>query len=148
MRLSFRSFVALFAIGALGLVACKSTTTPQGGLATARARWAARGPDSYAVTVTRSCECLPEASGSVRVTVHSKSVASRVYTSSGAAVSAQYAPVFPSVEELFVMIDEAIRRGSNVQVKYDPTLGYPTRFADGDPAVDAPLWVLSDFSAR
>ena len=147
MRRSFRFSLALFAI--LGLVvACKSTTTPQGGLAAARARWAARGPDSYAVTVTRSCECLPEASGSVRVTVRSKSVESRVYTSSGAAVGAQYAPVFPSVEELFVMIDAAIRRGANVQVKYDPTLGYPTRFAEGDPAVDAPLWVLSDFAAR
>jgi hypothetical protein len=148
MRLSFRSFVALFAIGALGLVACKSTTTPQGGLATARARWAARGPDSYAVTVTRSCECLPEASGSVRVTVKSKTVESRIYTSSGAAVTAQYASAFPSVEELFAMIDEAIRRGASVEVKYDPTLGYPTRFADGDPAVDAPLWVLSEFAAR
>ena len=65
MRHSLRSLLALFAIVGLGLVACKSTTTPQGGLATARARWAARGPDSYAVTVNRSCECLPEASGSV-----------------------------------------------------------------------------------
>lgn len=148
MRLSFRSCVAMFAIAALGLVACKSTTTPQGGLATARARWAARGPDSYAVTVTRSCECMPEASGSVRVTVKSNSVESRVYTSSGAAVTAQYASVFPSVEELFVMIDEAIRRGADIQVKYDPTLGYPIRYAEGDPAVDAPLWVLSDFSAQ
>ena len=80
--------------------------------------------------------------------MRSKTVESRVYTSSGAAVSAQYAPVFPSVEELFAMIDAAIRRGASVQVKYDPTLGYPTRFAEGDPAVDAPLWVLSDFSAR
>lgn len=148
MRLSFRSSLALFAIVGLGLVACKSTTTPQGGLAAARARWAARGPDSYAVTVTRSCECLPDASGPVRVTVRSKAVESRVYTSSGAAVSTQYAPVFPSVEELFVMIDAAIRRGASVQVKYEPTLGYPTRFAEGDPAVDAPLWVLSHFSAR
>jgi hypothetical protein len=84
----------------------------------------------------------------VRVTVRSKAVESRVYTSSGAAVTAQYASVFPSVEELFVMIDAAIRRGADVQVKYDPTLGYPTRFAEGDPAVDAPLWVLSEFEAR
>lgn len=148
MRPSLRSSLALLLIVGFSLVACKSTTTPQGGLANARARWAARGPDSYAVTVTRSCECLPEASGSVRVTVRTKAVESRVYTSSGAAVAAQYAPAFPSVEELFVMIDGAIRRGADVQVKYDPVLGYPTRFAEGDPAADAPLWVLSDLEAR
>jgi Family of unknown function (DUF6174) len=148
MRHSLRSSLALFAIVAFALGACKSTTTPQGGLATARARWAARGPDSYAVTVTRSCECMPEASGSVRVTVRSKTVESRTYTSSGAAVAAQYASAFPSVEELFVMVDAAIRRGADVQVKYDPTLGYPTRFAEGDPAVDAPLWVLSELVVR
>lgn len=148
MRRSFPSSFALFAIVAFAFVACKSTTTPQGGLANARARWAARGPDSYAVTITRSCECMPEASGSVRVTVRSKSVESRVYASSGAPVTAQYASAFPSIEELFVMIDEAIRRGASVQVKYDPTLGYPTRFAEGDPAADAPLWVLSGFEAR
>jgi hypothetical protein len=147
-RLARSSITALFLVTLVTLVACKSTTTPQGGLAAARARWAARGPASYAVTVTRSCECIPEASGSVRVTVRSKAVESRVYTSSGAAVTAQYASVFPSVEELFVMIDAAIRRGADVQVKYDPTLGYPTRFAEGDPAVDAPLWVLSEFEAR
>lgn len=144
-RLVRSSITALLLVAA---VACKSTTTPQGGLASARARWAARGPDSYAVTVTRSCECMPEASGSVRVTVRSKAVESRIYTSSGVAVTAQHASAFPSVEELFVMIDEAIRRGASIEVKYDPTLGYPTRFTDGDPAVDAPLWVLSEFEAR
>ncbi|HWE42650.1 MAG TPA: DUF6174 domain-containing protein [Gemmatimonadaceae bacterium] len=148
MRRSLPASLRLVAVVAFALIACKSTTTPQGGLANARARWAARGPDSYAVTVTRSCECMPEASGSVRVTVRSKTVESRVYTSSGAAVAARYAPVFPSVEELFVMIDAAIRRGASVQVQYDPTSGYPTRFAEGDPAVDAPLLVLTDLSTR
>jgi hypothetical protein len=88
-------------------------------------------------------------SGSVRVTVRDKVVESRVHLSSGEAVAEQDASAFPSVDELFVMIDAAIRRGDpNVEVEYHPLLGYPTRFADGIPAADAPLWVLSDFAAR
>ena len=149
MRRSFPSSLALFAIAGFCVAACKASTTPQGGLAAAHARWAARGPDSYAVTVTRACECMPDASGSVRVTVRERNVESRVYTTTGAPVAAQYASAFPSVEELFAMIDAAIRRGSaGMQVTYDQTLGYPVRFAEGDPAVDAPLWVLSNFEAR
>jgi len=145
-RLARSSITMLFVVVA---AACQSATKPETGLASARARWAARGPDSYAVTVTHLCECLPEVSGPVRVTVRNKTVESRVYTSSGTAVAAQYASAFPSVEELFALIDGALRRGdSNVEAQYHPTLGYPTRFADGDPAVDAPLWVLSDFEAR
>ena len=143
-----RSSIAVCIV--VAAAACQSATAgPAAGLSSARARWAARAPDSYAVTVTRACECVPEASGSVRVTVRAGAVESRVYVSSGAPVAAEYASAFPSVDELFVMIDDAIRRGgASVDVKYDPALGYPTRFAEGDPAVDAPLWVLSDFEAR
>ena len=146
-RLARASIAMLFAVGA---AACQSSTAgPGAGLATARARWAARGPDSDAVTVSRSCECLPEMAGPVRVVVSGKVVQSRTYLPSGTPVSAQYAPDFPSVDELFAMIDAAIKRGdAKVTAEYDRTLGYPKRFVAGDPAVDAPVYTMSDFEAR
>jgi len=146
-RLARSSIAMLFAVG---LAACQPATTgPEAGLAAARARWAARGPDSYAVTVARSCECLSEMAGPVRVVVSGKVVQSRTYLPSGTAVSAPYASAFPSVEALFGMIDEAIKRGDvKVTAEYDRTLGYPKRFVAGDPAADAPVYTMSDFEAR
>jgi hypothetical protein len=87
--------------------------------------------------------------GPVTVLVRNGAVESRQYMSSGANVSAQYAQIFPAVEGLFSMIDDAIKAGTKpLTTQYDPTLGYPTRIALGDPAVDAPLYIVSDLRAR
>jgi hypothetical protein len=73
-------------------------------------------------------------------------VVSRQYIPSGAAVTAQYADIFPTVEGLFTIIETAIANGTKpLSVAYHPTFGYPTRIALGDPAVDAPLYIVSDF---
>ena len=64
-------------------------------------------------------------------------------------MTAQYADIFPAVEGLFTIIDTAIKNGTKpLTTQYDPTLGYPTRIALGDPAVDAPLYLVSDLRAR
>jgi hypothetical protein len=83
------------------------------------------------------------------VTVRNGAVESQQYVSSGAGVAPQYAPVFPAVEGLFAIIDDAIRNDTKpLTTKYDPTLGYPTRIALGDPAVDAPVYLVSDLRSR
>jgi hypothetical protein len=85
----------------------------------------------------------------VTVVVRNGAVESRRYVSSGATVSAEYAQVFPAVEGLFTLIDDAIRNGTKpLTTQYHPTLGYPTRIALGDPAVDAPLYLVSNLTAR
>ena len=90
-----------------------------------------------------------ETSGPVIVTVRTGVVESRQYTQSGAAVSPQFIEIFPAVEGLFAIIDTAIRNGTKpLTVLYDPALGYPTRIALGDPAVDAPLYLVRDLRAR
>ena len=49
----------------------------------------------------------------------------------------------------FAIIDGAIRNGTKpLTVEYHPTLGYPTRIALGDPAVDAPLYTITDLRPR
>ena len=88
-------------------------------------------------------------SGPVIVAVRNGIVESRQYTPSGTAVSAQYAELFPAVEGLFAIVADAIRNDTrSLSVQYDLTLGFPTRIALGDPAVDAPVYVMSDLRAR
>jgi hypothetical protein len=124
-------------------------TDPETDLATARARWGERAPAAYTVSIWRTCECLREMSGPVVVSVRAGVVESRQYVESGAAVAPQYAELFPAVEGLFALIDAGIRSGSRpLTARYDPALGYPTRFAIGDPATDAPLYTVSDLRPR
>ena len=134
----------------LGIADCGvSATAPESGLAAARFRWAQRGPAAYTITVLRTCECLREMSGPVTVSVRNGVVESRQYVESGTAVPAQYAELFPTVEGLFALIGDGIRSGTRpLSAQYDSALGYPTRFSIGEPAADAPLYVISEFQAR
>ena len=132
----------LLSAGACG----PGATTPTNDLAAARARWARSAPAAYSYTIQRSCECVAESSGPVIVSARNGSVDSRVYAGTGVTVAAQYATTFPAVEGLFSIIESAIANGTKpMSVEYHPTLGYPTRIALGDPAVDAPLYSVTDF---
>ena len=144
-----RSVVIAVVASALIGAACSSGTAPAGELAAARSRWARSAPASYTVTIARSCECLPEMSGPVVVTVRNGVVDSRQYVQSGAAVTTPYVSLFPGVDGLFAIIDDAVRSGTRPLVaQYHPALGYPTRIELGDPAVDAPVYVVSDLQPR
>jgi Family of unknown function (DUF6174) len=133
VRLALVAMLVTLVIGG-----CKSTVTgPESELQFGRARWAMVGPASYSVVVSRSCECLEAAVGPVRVTVRNGVVQSRDYTRTGAPVATTRDDWFPTVEELFAVIDAAIRDGIQpLDVSYDPTLGYPTRVFIGETASD------------
>jgi hypothetical protein len=112
------------------LTACRNPSAPERELNLARRRWAQQQPHAYTLTVSRSCECLPEMSGPVVVVVRDGQVESRHYVSSGEPVTSTYAGLFPIVEGLFALIDEALRQdAAKLDVDYDPTLGYPVRIA-------------------
>ena len=123
-----RSFVCLLAgSSVVMLAACSDATAPDEKLNAARRRWAQQGPASYSMVVHRSCECTPEGAGPVLVRVRNGAVESRQYTATGASVPASLADVFPSVEGLFQLIEDARRqRPNSLEVRYDATLGYPT----------------------
>ena len=85
---------------AAALAACGETTGPAfvaSELAVARARWEARGPAAYEMTLQRGCECLPEWSGPVAIVVRDGAVESREYTRTGEPVDPGYANLFPRV---------------------------------------------------
>ena len=118
---------------ALSLVAATScgTSGPLGTfgprLAAAKARWAERGPASYDITVTRSCECTPEMTGPVVVAVRNGRVASRRYAATADTVPSGLAGEFRSVEEMFAFLDTLrTQRLASLEVSYDETTGYPT----------------------
>ena len=108
--------------------ACSSPTGLSRDLADARARWSDAAIMSYQVTVYRDCgECPVGARRAVIVTVRNGVVASRRYADTGELVPATSASIFPSVDEMFGVIDGAIgSRAYKLDAQYDPTLGFPS----------------------
>ena len=140
---------------AVALAGCGDGTGPAfvaSELALARARWDARGPSAYEMTLFRGCECLPEWSGPVVLLVRDGAVESRVYTRTGEPVDSGYAHLFPRVEGLFDYISNAAEQGAaKVEVTYHPSLGFPLSiYVDRHPRyVDDEInYVLSDFQPR
>jgi hypothetical protein len=135
-------------LAAIAIAGCREATSPGESLASARARWSVRGPASYDMVVSPSCECVPGTSGPVTVSVRNGVAISRTYAND-APVPAEYAGAFPTVPELFDIIDAALRAGTRpIDVDYDARYGYPIRAALGNVAADAPLYTISNFTPR
>lgn len=84
-------------------------------------------PLSYGYTVRVSCECPTDVTRPVVVWVDRGSVEYLLYQDDGSPVPLSYASAFPSVEQLFDIIQDAIdRRADDIEVDYDFTYGYPT----------------------
>ena len=105
----------------------------------ARQRWRAARPAEYAYTLRRSCFCGPEVTRPVQITVRNGTVVELRYADTGVLVDARWTPLFPSIDGLFTIIDDAIaRRAERLDLTFDLTLGYPveididysTRIAD------------------
>lgn len=108
------------------LAACLPTaTTEHNELERNRARWDSRAPAAYEFVFRRSCECLPEQTALMRVTVRGGEVESVVDVQSGEEVSpATYRPM--TIDQIFAEIEKALNsRAHLVEVSYDPELGYP-----------------------
>jgi Family of unknown function (DUF6174) len=143
-----------FAVAAglfLSLGACRAVTpSPESALTSARNKWTSLAPASYTIIATQLCHCQAAASGPVIISVRNGVVESRTYIESGAVVPSAYASSFPTVEELFAMIDEAQRFSSSslIVAQYDPAYGYPIRFSVGVVEADAPVHLRRDLQPR
>lgn len=118
----------------------------------ARARWVRQQPAAYEIKVLRGCECLPETIGPVTILVRRGQAESRYYARTQEPVPVQYAPLFPTVDGLFELIEEAARQGAaRLDVTYNPRFGYPVRVNidyRADHADDEIAYLVQDFAAR
>lgn len=93
-----------------------------------RALWRSQGLASYEYVVRRVCFCPPPIVNPVRVRVRDGQVTTRAYTDSGEAPDPQQARLWPTVEGLFDLVQDAIDRDAHsISVDYHPQLGYPVR---------------------
>ena len=103
--------------------------SPSDELTAARRRWAAWGPASYDLTVSRSCECLTGTGGPFIVRVRNGTVESITYVATGEPVPWASAAV-PTVPGLFEIIAGALRDDPDrFSASYDPETGYPTHIS-------------------
>ena len=147
-----RRFATLgLALLAASVNACSlGITGVNGDLASARARWAASQPNAYEITVRALCFCGENRP--VIVAVKAGVVESRRYADTGLAIDPRSASLFPSVDGLFAVVDDAIaRHAAQLDVQYDDVRGFPVRIAIDyikNAIDDEVTYQTSDFKVR
>jgi hypothetical protein len=142
----------------LAAAACEAPTAPGDvdNLSAARARWQAKGSDSYTYTVNRSCFCVL-GGRTVTVTVSNGSVVTAEYQESGAAVDQALLTYVVTVPDLFDLIEDALAGApAFFAATYDPVYGYPTRIeidnsanaVDDELAISARDLIIAGGNAR
>ncbi|MGQ0645925.1 MAG: DUF6174 domain-containing protein [Gemmatimonadaceae bacterium] len=97
-------------------------------LVAARARWNTNGVTDYEVSARALCFCALGGQ-TVRVTVRGGRVTSAIVVNTGEPVSANLVSVYRSVEQLFDVIEDAVRnRAHRIDATYDAQYGFPTHF--------------------
>jgi hypothetical protein len=92
-----------------------------------RRLWEAQGIDDYRFVARRSCFCGPESTAPVVVEVRDDQIVSLTYQETGEPVSETYAGLWPSLDGVFDIVQDAIDRDSyQVIVEYDRERGFPT----------------------
>jgi len=143
MRTNRRPVLLCAALGAA--IACGDATGPSMvDLMMNRAKWDARGPDSYTFEYRRSfCECSPEMLQPVRITVAQGQVVAVVNVVTGDTVPP---PAFRfTIDGLFDDVAQTIAgKPYRMWVTYDLQLGYPTEaIADLDEQMVDDDWGFS-----
>jgi hypothetical protein len=115
-------------------------------LVAAGRRWAAAGLTDYRYVLTVHCECDVETSGPFEITVRNGRVVTSVRRADGGEAMVGAA----SIAEIFDVIEARIGAGTDVDIVYDATFGYPVEVII-DPeavAVDGGLaFSITEFAA-
>jgi hypothetical protein len=108
-------------------------------------RFQSVAPLSYSYTVRVTCDCPSDVTRPVTVYVDRGSIEYLLYEDNGRPVPLSYANSFPSAEQLFDAIQDGIdRRADYIDIRYDPTYGYPTDvYIDYDRRVSSDELVLT-----
>ncbi len=139
-------------LASLGLVAvavaaaCTSDPTSPFGqrldLQSAQKKWSDARLVNYSFNSTVLCFCLPEFTGTKRVTVRNGQVTAIVDVGTGASEPLTWRQ---PVDSIFKQVAEEIRqRPERLQVTYDDKLGYPRTLTYGTPENDGGGYITVD----
>lgn len=118
---------------------CSSSGGPAGPIIdveSARARWTVEGFESYRYDLERICFCVPEAREPVTIEVRNGVVTAVASRNTWASMLGSEVVAWPTIEELFEMIERAEADGERVSVEFAPS-GYPSVIEIGELAADA-----------
>lgn len=103
----------------------------------AQERWDHAGLADYDLTLSRRCFCLEVGPVLVEVRDGVRAATFLLVDDAEGPLAPQLVPFYPTVDELFGLIEQAIADGVHeLRVTYHPTLGYPTDlWVDRSPAV-------------
>jgi hypothetical protein len=137
MRPSLRSLC--FAL--LVLAGCTRTPAadlPDAGESPQAQQWEARRLASYRYDYEQQCFCIREQTLPVTIEVRDGRVARVVVRSTGQDVTGRENLRWPTVPELFRIVEQARQNGTQpLVVRHDEQLGYPTYIEAGSLAADA-----------
>ncbi len=93
-----------------------------------RGLWDKANISNYRITVSNSCFCIPDARGPVVIEVRNGQTSSITSVATGQPVNPQFFEKYRTIPKLFNVIQDAInRKAFNLDISYDPKLGYPTQ---------------------
>lgn len=119
---------ALAALAALAAMACSNNPfeLTEASYNEHLALWRSSAIANYSFEYREVCECFPVLSMPNLVEVRNGRVWQVTLTDTGQLVNAETEALFPSVNDLFDRIDEAIRlEAATINISYHTTLGYP-----------------------
>jgi hypothetical protein len=136
--MTLRDLRVAFACSVLAVGACRDdATAPQTNAtqqSSAKALWEATRPVRYTFVAGRSCECLADFAGPVRIEVSGAAIVSVRRVDNDAAVNPA---LWFDIDGLFDLIDtELVQRPSRLETEYDTRDGHPTYIAYGEREVD------------
>ncbi len=121
------------------LAGCASATIATDAAGTPQERqWQARAMDDYRYDFEQQCFCVREQTVPVTIEVADGRVRRVVVRATGEDVTGRQNLRWPTVPELFRLVDQARRNGTQpLVVRFDESMGYPTYIEAGTLANDA-----------
>jgi hypothetical protein len=112
---------------AMSLATACSQPVDDHGVTAARDRWTQHATAGYRFDWQRGCECPPELTRSMEITVASGQITSAVYADDRSPVADQFRATLLTIDGVFDKIQMAIdQRPDEIRLSFDPALGYPT----------------------
>lgn len=96
-------------------------------LVSSKALWQKRRPASYRYVVDRACNCPDEDDRAYTVTVTNGRPSAHfpipVESSTGTLITEPPRPLW--LDDVFEVVEKALRAGGDIEVRYDPSWGFP-----------------------